>query len=1285
MSASNLQSIEKLKGRENFATWQFAMENFLELMDLGKTIKGTEQDEAKLRKAKASIILAIEPINYVHVQEAQTPKEVWDNLKTVFEDSGLYRKIGLIRTLVTTQLEECGSVEDYVNKIISTAHKLNGIGCKLDDSWIGAFLLAGLPEKYNTMIMGLESSGIKITADAIKTKLIQEINTPQQVENAFFNKYGKYKNVKINKKGKGVRCYSCNGRGHKASDCYKNKKSDEKEKVKNGAFSAVFLSGNFNKEEWYIDSGASMHMTCNEKWLKNIEATTINEIIVANSKKMSVISKGDIQLNLKTDKVSSNITIKNVLCVPGLITNLLSVSQIIKAGNVIEFKSDGCFIYNKNKELLATGILVNNVYKLSNFKILNLLNINVEKENKIETIELWHRRLGHMNVQDLKKMKNGIVNGINFQEDQLSTCITCLKGKQTRKPFKHSENCAEELLDLIHSDLCGPMETRSLGNSLYFLTIIDDFSRKVFIYFLKSKTEVLENFKVFKKTVEIQTSRKIKCVRSDNGLEYCNKDFKNFLKQSGIIHQTTNPYTPEQNGVAERMNRRIVEMAKCMIFEADFSYKLWAEAVNLAVYIINRSYTSALKLTTPEEAWTGVKPDLSQLKIFGCDVMMHVPKQKRTKWSPKSIQMKFLGYESGTKGYRLLNLNTMKITKSRDVVFLENKIKNNIISTNQVLDKNSETKLENEEVEQSLNESNQIEDFDYTIDDSRNLDPDYVTNYNFQNNNNSFSPRRTRSGRNQASVNYITSEIKEVESDPLDVKEALSRSDAGDWKAAMKEEIDALIENNTWELTELPFNKQAIKSKWVFKIKYNPDGTISKYKARLVVKGCSQKQGIDYQETFSPVVRYSTLRFLIALAVKLALKIDQMDAVSAFLQGELSDEIYLFQPEEFDDGSKKVCRLKKGIYGLKQASRVWNKKLDGVIKNLGLIKSKVDPCIYYKIDGKVILIIAVYVDDLLILYDDHHYNNKIKQKLKLNFKMKDLGEASHCLGMKIIRDEVHKTISLSQSQYIKQILQRFNMENCNPITTPVDTNQKLSKSMSPKNEKEKEEMSNVPYQEAVGCLLYLAQCTRPDIAYAVNSVSRYNSDPGKAHWVAVKRIFRYLKATINLRLEFANNKNANIIGFSDADWASDVDRRRSCTGYVFTLQGGAISWNSKRQPTVALSSTEAEYMALASATQEAMWLKQLQSELDKNCINKHIIIYCDNHSAIHLSENEAYHPRSKHIEVRHHFLREKVSVGDIKIISISTNDMVADNLTKGVPTIKHNYCSKEMGLIMIND
>lgn len=324
------------------------------------------------------------------------------------------------------------------------------------------------------------------------------------------------------------------------------------------------------------------------------------------------------------------------------------------------------------------------------------------------------------------------------------------------------------------------------------------------------------------------------------------------------------------------------------------------------------------------------------------------------------------------------------------------------------------------------------------------------------------------------------------------------------------------------------------------------------------------------------------------------------------------------------------------------------------------------------------MIIAIYVDDFLLFWNNIELKNSVKSSLCDSFKMKDLGKAKNCIGLRISYDD--DDIYLDQEKYIREILARFDMAECKAVVTPADLNQKLSVTMSPKNEIERADLTGVPYQEAVGSLLYLAQGTRPDIAFAVNDVSRFNSNFGQAHWTAVKRVFRYLEGTMDYKLKYTKNGNSNLIGFSDADHGSDIDKRRSCTGYVFILQNGAISWNSRKQPTVAISTTEAEYMALSATIQEAIWLKQFGKELSPEFLPDDVYIKCDNQGAICLAENDVYRARTKHIDIKYHFIRDCIESKFVTVNYLDTDNMVADSLTKPVQQNKHLFCARKMGL-----
>lgn len=422
------------------------------------------------------------------------------------------------------------------------------------------------------------------------------------------------------------------------------------------------------------------------------------------------------------------------------------------------------------------------------------------------------------------------------------------------------------------------------------------------------------------------------------------------------------------------------------------------------------------------------------------------------------------------------------------------------------------------------------------------------------------------------------------------------------------------------------------------------------------------------------------------MAAKYNLSIHQMDAVTAFLQGELTEEIYMRQPEGVDDKSGKVCRLKRALYGLKQSSRVWNDKLNDVLENkLKFTRSSIDQCIYYRHSQQNTIILAVWVDDIMIFSSNSTMCTKLKADLSTSFRMKDLGVATSLLGMRVTR-HADGGVSIDQHQYISNVLKRFNMETCNPVNSPMDPNQHLSQEMCPETADEQQEMANIPYQEAIGCIMYAAQFSRPDICFAVSALSRYNVNYGRAHWLAVKRVLRYLKGTIDMKLTYRPDGNEEMIGFCDADWAGDLDKRRSTTGYVFQSQGGAISWATRRQPTIALSSTEAEFMSMVAAIQEALWLKRFEGELFLMA-PKTITLFCDNQGALHLAKNRNYHARTKHIDVRKYFIQDHLHLdghkeGEIKIEMVykPTNEMAADIMTKAVNNLKLNKFAPEFGL-----
>lgn len=483
----------------------------------------------------------------------------------------------------------------------------------------------------------------------------------------------------------------------------------------------------------------------------------------------------------------------------------------------------------------------------------------------------------------------------------------------------------------------------------------------------------------------------------------------------------------------------------------------------------------------------------------------------------------------------------------------------------------------------------------------------------------------------------------------------------------------------------------------VLRNKFKADGTLERRKARLVAQGFSQVPGVHYNETFAPVARMESIRLLSSLATRYNMKIRQLDVETAYLNGELEEEVIMQPPkflkdilEEIADmenetselGTKckcmlaelekgdKVCLLKKALYGLRQAGRSWYTKLDTILKDLGATPTKSDPCVYQHGNGQSVTFMAVYVDDILIMSRDPKMIKKFHGQLSKKFKVKDLGEAGYCLGIEFSQSS--GKISMQQRGYLNDLLNRFGMLDSKPVSTPMDPSVKLTK------QDRTEEDCKLPYRELVGALMYLAICTRPDITYAVSHLSQFNDCYGKIHWTAAKRVLRYLKGTKDLGIMFTKDSRP-LRGFADADWANCPVDRRSYTGYAFVLNGSPISWNSRKQRTVVLSSTEAEYMAMSEANKEAIYLRQFLAELGEDD-SVSTILMNDNMGALKLAENPSFHARSKHIDLRYHLIRDAVKDGTLKVEYTSMDTMAADILTKALPSPKLEKCTYMLGL-----
>jgi hypothetical protein len=1101
-------------------------------------------------------------------------------------------------------------------------------------------------------------------------------------------------------------CTYCKKSRHYAFECRK-RIADEGERQANGAKRAniandnptatperrddfVFVSTSClsacEPNVFYLDSGCTQHMSDQKHYfsrLHHIEPGTWS-VGGIGGKKLFAHGIGDIEVEMMSNGEKQTGTIKDALYVPNLNVNLISVACITDNGYQVLFVDNMAHISKNGQNILSGSRVGKTLYRLDLSAQPRAVFSMVASSNKA-TMNVWHERFAHVNEEIIIRMANGEgVSGMEVIKDGkkiLNPCHGCSLGKMHKLPFETSKSITTQVGELIHSDVVGPMQVSSPNGARYYILFKDDFSRYKTVYFMKLKSEAIDCTKLFTKKTECETGKRVRMLRSDNGGEFTGNEFKQWLSEQGIMMQTSAAHTPEQNGKAERDHRTTVEAARSIIHAKKLSLTLWAEAVNYSVYTLNRTF-SKRRHCTPYELWHGKQPNVSNLRVFGSTAYVFVPDAERQKLDAKAIKGIYVGECENQKASRIFVESTGKTHISRHVKVYEN--------TNH---SESEEIINLEAPVNHVNEKERIN----TVANKKDLS-------NKETGKATTPVRKSLRGRvPKKQWGMVADEVMEAPSimatttmafqafefifyEPKTFKEAMESSEGNLWKLATDDEMLSHAKNNTWTVVPLPPGRVCIPSGWNFKIKTGKDGLPKRRKARFFAKGYRQTKGIDYQETFAPVVRYDSLRVLIAIAASRDLELTQLDVKTAFLNGEIEEEIFISQPEGYivTGREKEVCRLNKSLYGIKQASRIWNQKLHSSLIAFGLNQSNADPCIYYRFTKDHMLIIAIWVDDGLVAASDLAITDKAVNFLNKNFEM-EYGPADHFVGLVISRDRINKRIFLAAPQYIDKVLSKFNMSNCHPVTLPADKGATaLSKEMSPQEQEEREIMSNVPYREAVGSIMYAAITVRPDIAFIAGQLAKFCENPGPTHWKAAKRVLKYLAGTRNHGLCFNGRHIDNnlLTGYSDADYAGDSDTRRSTSGFVFVLNGAAVTWSSRRQPIVALSTMESEYIAASDASREVIWLRRLLSELGEEQTNPTRLL-CDNESAISLTRNPESHKRSKHIDVRYHFIREQIFKKTIEISYVNTREQLADAFTKAIDEISQSKIMAGLGIVEV--
>ncbi|GAU22332.1 hypothetical protein TSUD_106600 [Trifolium subterraneum] len=1106
--------------------------------------------EAQKKDSKALFLIhqCVDSKVFEKIADAITSKDAWDILQKSYGGDAKVKKVklqALKRQFELLEMKNDEAVAEYFTRVETLTNQMKNCGSTLSEEEMVEKVLRTLTHKFDHIVVTIEQtrdlSEIKMedlqsTLEAHELKH-GERNHDKEDEQALFVKFKRYQdekkkwqNKKGSKKGKEsvenkpesskkeggqktkkdkstIQCYNCNKYGHYASECKapKKKKSQNTEEEANVAqdgstseddvsFMVTITDETTESMVWYFDTGCSNHMTGNTSILTDFNKCLNTRIKLANDNFIAAECMGNVVIQRSNGKKA---VIEKVLYVPGMKCNLMSVGQLLEKGFKAVFEGETLKLFDsKQRLILKTAQSQNRTFK-TQVKTIEVECLATSTEDKDG--DLWHRRYGHLNFKSLSMLNSkNMVLGLPSVIAPVDTCTTCLLGKHPRSPFKSNLPMrSSEVLNVVHSDICGPIDVLSTGGNKYFITFVDEYSRLIWLYHIKAKSEAFEVFKRFKTLVEKQSDKSIKVLRTDGGGEYTSKEFENYCKDQGIIHEVTAPYTPQHNGLAERRNRSILDMARSMVKQKGLPHRFWGEGVSTDVYILNRSPTKKLIDKVPEEVWSKCKPSVTHFKVFGSLSYKHVPDARRKKLDDKSEPMVFVGYHR-TGAYRL-----------------------------------------------------------------------------------------------------------------------------------------------------------------------------------LVAKGFLQKQGLNYDEVFSPVARHETIRLVITLACSRRWPMFHLDVKSAFLNGPLEENVYVKQPPGFELKGKedRVLKLNKALYGLKQAPRAWNKRIDQFLVMQGFVKCSVKYGVYMKhSNDKHMLIICLYVDDLLVTGSSPLEIENFKSQMKSEFEMTDLGKLTYFLGMELL--ETPKGVILHQAKYATEILKKFEMLDCNSAVIPADTRLKLEVDGS------SETVDSTMFRQLLGSLRYLCQ-TRPDISYAVGYVIRFMSKPLKSHFLAAKRILRYINDTIHYGVLFPYSRDSSKLelnGFSDADWCGDKVDRRSTSGYVFKFQSAPVSWCSKKQSVIALSSCEAEYVAGSLAACQANWMQSLLNEM-KIIDNITIMLKIDNKSAINLAKNPVSHGKSKHIETRFHFLRDQVNKGKLSLEYCSTNDQQADILTKSVKRDQFLKLRREMRIV----
>jgi len=1326
-------NIPKLDGK-NYQSWVEIVSIVLKLRGLDRAIVD-DRDEVGNLQAKLVLLESMDESHRSQVRGCASAKDILARLELVYADRSAANIYRLLHKYYRYEKLESDTMSQHIGRMDEMRNTLADLGEKQSDRLYQVALIGSLPEEYQTMmeVWELTHPDMRTTPNLVARLLKKEEDIKLNQDRALLvggkGNAKEWNSLTIAEKKKISKCKRCNQIGHWAKECTnptatgpetkKKNTAKEKEKEKEDAKEALNVLFNLGtirnslKDKWIADTGASNHMCNKLNWFSEYKAYDQPKTVsVGDGSEVAVMGVGNVKIVANIEGQRVNGTLTNVRYIPVIATNLISIGAASKQGIVATFEKSKCKLSKNGVVVLVGHRLTDNLYEVD-------MNAAAKDQDAAllmkgeHTLDEWHRILGHAGKDKVVELIKDEGLGLKIIPGGNDACSACPMGKGKHVPHPPSGGTrAESVGEKVHMDLVSICNKDSLYN--YYLLCKDEASEFTFVYMLKSKSETAMSIAKFIADFEIGSGQSVRTIHSDNGSEFVNKNVQLVLAKERIVHTTSAPYQPQQNGIAEREVQTISNMARTMLIQSKLPSSVLPVAIQTASYLKNRLPTSRSQLT-PFERFTGRKPQMRHLVEFGREVQILENGHYLTKFEPKTIPAYVVGFTNRVNTYQVFVPSTNKVVTTCDVFF----------QPHAKIDNDSGTQLGGVQIsaevynpqhirsngdEQGLFESDPDSNRQDTSHDNRRvgkngkpyLEGEDLAKWfeenraaNAENNASNVTdndevppatPRRCSSLKSsrvpQTSTplsETIKSDMEKVDKwetanesrleemtltesapkmlsmcsslsdEPQTYKEAISGPNSTQWAKAIAEELEAHDSNGTWQVVDRPKKANTLSAKWVFVIKRDQMGNVERFKARLVARGFEQRYGIDYVDTFAPVVRAESVRLLLSVCAIKRYHMRQFDIATAFLNGELKEEVYIDAPQGVTLETDKCLKLSKALYGLKQSPKCWNSKFDQVVKSLGFNSMANDRCVYANL--KLDLIMLVYVDDGLIFGKTEASCDWLISELNKHFVTK-LVKTNRFLGMEIIKKE--NSIWVGQRLYASDLLERHRMNESTPMSTPIaDVKTLLLHDESPKAKGE--------YRQILGGIQYCASKTRPDLLFPVNLLSRFNSDFKEIHLTAAKRLLRYLKGTGNTGIEYRGD-NIVIQAFSDADWGNDKDNCASVSGIMITVGGGPVVFASRKQGDIALSSTEAEYIAAGETTKELAWMCQLLRELGIDFDTP--TLFVDNQSAIRHIKNQDTSKFMKHVKIKYHYVRQAFEEQLFTIKYISTHDQPADILTK---------------------